>query len=120
MGKETKLTKRSQYLSVYTSGNYWAGPLIVLKAVSNGLDYSRVGFSVTKKIGNAVMRNRVKRLLKEAMRHISIQAGSDIVFIARSGSATSDYHEIDNSMKMLLKRARLLYKENEVVSAQVN
>ena len=53
---------------VYTKGkNYWNRNL-VLYIMKNGLDHSRVGFTVTKKIGNSVVRNRVKRRLKEIYR----------------------------------------------------
>jgi ribonuclease P protein component len=79
-----------------------------MKAMPNGLCLSRYGFSVTKKVGNAVQRNRVKRLMREIMRMQSLEPGWDIVFIARSSAVESGYHELESTVAGLLNRARLL------------
>jgi len=90
-------------------GRSWAHPLVVLCASPNGLDRSRFGFSVGKRIGKAVVRNRVKRLLREVVRQRldRIQRGWDIVLIARPPIAQADYWQIDRAVEMLLHRARL-------------
>jgi len=74
----------------------------------NGLSLSRYGFSVTKKVGKAVQRNRLKRLLKEIMRMQSLKSGWDIVFIARSVAVNADYHQLERAVTKLLARAQLL------------
>jgi ribonuclease P protein component len=79
-----------------------------MKAMPNDLDLSRYGFSVTKRVGKAVQRNRVKRLLREIMRKQSLRSGWDIVFIARSSAVESSYHELESTVTGLLNRARLL------------
>src|SRR4030042_1239283 len=56
-----------------------------LKALPNELEFSRCGFSVAKDVGKAVVRNRVRRLLREVVRITSIKHGWEIVFIARPG-----------------------------------
>jgi ribonuclease P protein component len=80
----------------------------VMKAMPNGSSLSRYGFSVTKKVGKAVRRNRVKRLLREIMRGQTLKPGWDIVFMARSAAVDADYHQLERAMTKLLARAQLL------------
>jgi ribonuclease P protein component len=119
MTKRRALTKRAQYLTVYKSGRAWVDNLLVMKALPNTFDFSRCGFSVTKDIGRAVVRNRIRRLLREISRTTSIKPGWDIVFIARPGAVAADYHELRKSVEMLLLRAHLINK-NEAVRAGIN
>ena len=119
MARKWALTKRAQYLAVYKSGKAWVDELIVIKVLPNELEFSRYGFSVAKEIGKAVVRNRVRRLLKEIVRVISVQSGWDMVFIARPGSVNADYHELKKSMTKLLSRANLINRD-ETVRAGVN
>jgi ribonuclease P protein component len=85
----------------------------VLAARPNGLDLNRFGFSVSKRVGNAVTRNRVKRRLREAARLSNVIPGWDILLIARAGAGDSDYRELERSMTNLLKRAKLLRPHRE-------
>jgi ribonuclease P protein component len=119
MTKRWALTKRAQYLTVYKSGKAWVDNLIVMKALPNELELSRCGFSVAKDVGKAVVRNRVRRLLREIVRITPIKPGWDIVFIARPAAVTADYHELKRSIEKLLLRAHLINK-NEIVRAGVN
>jgi len=79
-----------------------------MKAMPNGSNLSRYGFSVTKKVGKAVQRNRLKRLLREIMRLQSLKPGWDIVFMARSVAVNADYHQLERATTKLLARAQLL------------
>lgn len=78
-----------------------------MRAVPNDLGLSRYGFSVTKKVGKAVQRNRLKRLLREIMRQQSLRPGWDIVFIVRPVAVNADYHGLERAVEELLARARL-------------
>jgi ribonuclease P protein component len=119
MTKRWALTKRAQYLAVYRSGKAWVNNLIVMKALPNECEFSRYGFSVTKNIGKAVVRNRIRRLLREISRITPVKPGWDIVFIARPAAVTADYQELRKSVETLLLRAHLINKD-EAVRAGVN
>jgi len=117
---EQYLTKTSEYGLVYNKGSSWASNLVVVKALPNGLNFSRYGFSVGKRVGKAVGRNRIKRLLREISRQILLQPGWDIVLIARSPAAKTNYASLEKSVKGLLLRARLLAGEYEGVCPRIN
>jgi len=106
--KEARLTKRSQYLLVYQQGKAWVNRLLVVKALPNGLSLNRYGSSVTKKVGKAVQRNRLKRLIREIIRMQSLKQGWDIVFIVRPRAVDADYHQLKQSISKLLTQAQLL------------
>jgi ribonuclease P protein component len=120
MGGEEYLTKPEQYALVYSKGSSWASSLLVMKALPNGLTLSRCGFSVSKRVGKAVTRNRVKRLLREILRLTSIKPGWDIIFIARPRAASADYAGLKKSVTGLLSRAQLLMREYEGVCLKIN
>jgi len=117
---EGYLTKRDQYALVYNKGSSWMSNLVVMKALPNRLSLSRYGLSVSKRVGKAVTRNRVKRLLREVLRLTPLEPGWDIIFIARSGAASANYAELEKSVVSLLSRARLLRGEHEGVCLKIH
>ena len=120
MKGEEYLTKSEQYALVYKEGRSWVSSLMVMKALPNGLSLSRYGFSVSKRVGKAVTRNRVKRLLREILRLTPLEPGWDIIFIARPSAATADYASLKKSVEGLLSQARLLMRNYEGVCLRVN
>lgn len=87
--------------------------MLVLCALANDLPCSRFGFAVNSRIGNAVVRNRIKRRLREAvrLRMAEIRPGWDIILIARKPIRSADYHQIETACARLLRRAQLLMEE---------
>ena len=111
MQKQHRLRKSRDFAAVRREGKSWADRRLVLVARRTGGEHCRFGFSVSKRVGNAVVRNRVKRKLKEAARVEilpRIEPGWDFVVIARKDAAAADYRRLNRSLQRLFKRAKLL------------
>lgn len=110
MNRESRLRERERFEQVRRQGSCWTDRLIVLCALPNGLARSRFGFSVSRRVGNAVVRNRLKRRLREIVRlqREGIALGWDVVFIARPPTARADYREIERAVGRLLRQAGLI------------
>jgi ribonuclease P protein component len=108
MRREERLTKRRDFETVYRKGRSWDNKLLVLRALPNDVGASRYGFAVGKRLGGAVVRNRVKRRLREGARLTPVRDGWDIVLIARKDAVDTDYHTLKGAIEELLARAQLL------------
>ena len=113
MRGEEYLKKEKQFNLVYNEGRFIKGRLLSIRFIPNNLDISRYGFIVGRRVGKAVVRNRVKRLLREISRQIHIKAGWDIVFFTNPNSAATSYNELKESTLSLLARAQLLVENYE-------
>ena len=113
MRGEEYLTKSRQYALVYREGSSWVSNLVVVRALPNSLTLSRYGFSVSKRVGKAVTRNTVKRLLREILRVMPLKSGWDIIFVVRPAAATAEYAGLRRSVNGLLSRAHLLENDKE-------
>ena len=108
MQRRHRLTSSKQFSQIHREGLSIANRLLVVRVLSNGLDHSRFGFLVSKRIGNAVVRNRVKRRLREAVRLSLVKPGWDAVFIARRDISRADFQELKQATVSLLRRTQLV------------
>jgi len=112
------LTRSADYDRVYRQKTSWASKLLVLRVAvqenASGAGISRYGFSINKRVGGAVVRNRIRRRLREMMRRLPMKPGWDIVFIVRQPAAGIDFGGLQDDVQKLLARARLLGENNEI------
>jgi len=90
----------------------WPHALFVLYVAPNDLERSRVGITVSSRVGNAVVRNRVRRRLREALRarYATLPASSDLVVSARPASAAASWAELCQALDGVLGRAGSLQR----------
>ncbi|MCA9494727.1 MAG: ribonuclease P protein component [Myxococcales bacterium] len=103
---ERRLRRTRDYDRVQRTGRRIQGRHLVVVHATNGLDGPRFGLAVSRKVGNAVVRNRVKRWIRDAIRHHMAGVPSrDVVFIARASAATAGHAalsaEVDRALGVL-------------------
>jgi ribonuclease P protein component len=105
-----RLTRSTDIKRVRRFGKSYAHPLVVLYVLKSDLPETHVGVSAGVAVGNAVKRNRAKRLLRAAMSDLIpvIVPGSDLLLIARSPLAAANVFQAREALSVLLKRAGLL------------
>ncbi len=105
-----RLKKNEDFRKVYKKKKSMANKLLIIYILANEYGYNRVGFTVSKKIGKSVTRNRVKRLLRESYRlnEEKILSGYDIIFVARNTTSKASYKEIEGAMLHLFRKMKLV------------
>src|SRR5207244_1471313 len=115
--REKRLRKRSEFATVYSRGRSWNHPLLALRVLPNQQPLTRFGFAVGKKVGGAVVRNLVKRRLREVIRQLVVAPGFDVVVIGRPPARETSYQELQTAVQQLLQRANLLQDPNQVLTS---
>jgi ribonuclease P protein component len=113
-----RLTRSEDFKRVRRSGKSYAHPLVVLialKSEKSDQPRLRVGVAAGRTVGTAVLRNRSKRLLREAIRSFlpNIASGLDLILIARPGLASASLEETRQALLNLLQRAQILSPVHE-------
>lgn len=114
--KEHRIRKNEEFRNIYKNGKSFSNQLLVLYVYKNDRKINRVGIVVSKKVGNSVIRNRIKRLIKESYRlnNSKLIDGYDLIFIARVTAKDKSYAEIESSVLNLFKKAGLQSNEKDI------
>jgi ribonuclease P protein component len=113
MRRAQRLRERRDFAAVYRRGRPYRGALLILRAVRTGRPLSRFGFTAGKALGNAVVRNRLKRRLRESVRSLQVAPGWDVVLNARREAGTAEYQRLRTQVADLMARARILQESEE-------
>lgn len=112
--RDQRLRAREDFQRVYRAGRAWAHPLMVLHVVQRQ-GGRRAGFSISKKVGKATVRNRLRRRLREIVRAQASgwKEGFDAVIVARPDAAAAEFLELGTVVAELARRARLVREPDQ-------
>ncbi len=107
IGKELKIRKSQQYNNVYQNGRKLISKCLIIFLLDNNLKTNRYGIVTSKKIGNAVIRNKAKRRLRELIyeKHGELKQGYDIVLVCRPLISKVAYSQLKNDFSILLRKS---------------
>jgi ribonuclease P protein component len=103
--------RRPQFVKVQEEGAKVAVDPLLALALRNQVGTTRMGFTVTTKVGNAVVRNRIRRRLRELyrQRRASLPGGVDVVIVARASAPSADFGRLSRAFDQIASRLRSLF-----------
>lgn len=102
------IKKDKQFRYIYSRGKSFANKKLVVYYIKNSDEKLKIGISISKKVGKAVVRNRLRRLIKENIRlSTNIKTGYSMIFLARVGADDLNFQTMRSSINHLLKRCDL-------------
>lgn len=109
MRRHLRLHRKEDFYRLKTTGRVWRHPFFVLSVTPNGLPHNRYGFVTSKQLGSAVIRNRTRRLLREAVRHThpNLVPGYDMAWVARGPVVGQPFQAVLKAVITLLHQAGL-------------
>jgi ribonuclease P protein component len=108
MQRQFRLRQSADFEQVRARGRQWHHPYLTLVAAPNELTYNRYGFVTSRRLGGAVVRNRVRRVMRESVRLMDLRPGFDMVFLARNAIVGQPYKNVNAAIHELVQQARLL------------
>ena len=113
MKKEFRIKKNKEFQSVFKKGQSFANrQFVIYKLEKAEQEHFRIGLSVSKKIGNAVKRNQIKRYVRQAFLELEGMLENDYVIIVRKPVAEMSFEEVKKSLVHILKIAKVLSRKN--------
>lgn len=113
MNKHQRIKKNKEFQQIFKKGKSFANRQFIVYVMKNEQPEFRLGLSVSKKVGNAVARNRIKRYIRQTFLELKddLLPNADYIIIARPQAATLDFHESKKSLEHVLKIARAVPKK---------
>ena len=109
------LKKNKDFQNIYKKGRSLANSYLVMYILPNETEKNRIGISVSKKVGNSVIRHHLTRLVRESYRlsEEHFRCGYDIVVIVRKSAADKSYHDIESALIHLGKLHKIYKQDTE-------
>lgn len=113
MEKLVPICRNNDFRRIYARGKSYVSPLVVVYALKNRTKKVRVGITTSKKVGNAVQRNRSRRVIREAFRALAprVRPGFDLVLVARGKTPYVKSTDVRRQLERQLQAAGLLREE---------
>ena len=114
LNKINRLKKRYQFNYVYKSGEHYSSEHTVLYVVSSKTKFIKVGFAVTKKVGHAVVRNKIRRRLREVVREQlpRLKQNYNVIIVAKENIVEASFNQLCFEINKLFKKANLFNEES--------